>query len=57
MFIIILRLFPVYAENKNIIFQILIWSDSTLETGYVPEICKSVVYNWELIFPVEQLDG
>lgn len=29
----------------------------TLETGYIPGIYKFIVYNWEPIFPLEQLVG
>lgn len=28
-----------------------------LETGYIPQICKSVFYNWEPVFSLEQLNG
>lgn len=29
----------------------------TLEAGYIPGICKFIVYSWGPIFPLEQLDG
>lgn len=45
--------------SKNIIVavQTLIWPVPALETGYIPQIYKSVVYNWEPVFSLEQFNG
>lgn len=49
--------YAVCVKNIIVAVQTVICPVPALETGYIPQICKSVFYNWEPVFSLEQLNG